>query len=90
MEFKGTKNEWCLCKNWDDNFIEVGTKEAHNIALVNKEYEEAEANAQLISAAPELLNACQLALGGIDPKSDIGKQIKKAINKALGKEADDE
>lgn len=90
MEFKGTKNEWCLCNNWDDNFIEVGTKEAHNIALVNKEYEEAEANAQLISSAPELLNACQLALGGIDPKSDIGKQIKKAINKALGKEADDE
>lgn len=46
--------------------------------------EEAKYNAYLIAAAPELLYACQLALGGIDPKSDIGKLIKQVIDKALG------
>ena len=96
MEFKGTKNEWCFCKNWDDNFIEIGTKEVHNIALVNKEYEEAEANAQLISAAPELLVALQSLANGVRERgyaghlSDYLKQADTIIAKALGKEADDE
>lgn len=48
--------------------------------------EEAKYNAYLISAAPELLEACKLALGGIDNKSDVGVFIIKAINKALGKD----
>lgn len=96
MEFKGTKNEWCLCKNWDDNFIEIGTKEAHNIALVNKEYEESEANAQLITAAPELLQALQSLANSVRERgyaghlSDYLKQSDTIIAKALGKEADDE
>lgn len=46
--------------------------------------EEAKYNAYLISAAPELLNACQLALGGIHSESDVGRLIKQAIDKALG------
>ena len=104
MEFKGTKGKWISRYNgnyWEVNreedfedgkrlAISVMVFETKDGNLVFSRSGEAIANAKLISAAPELLNACQLALGGIDPKSDIGKQIKKAINKALGKEADDE
>ena len=94
MEFKGTKNEWYIGEH-RQNGIQIGCSQSHYVACayrggVDRNDDETIANAQLISSAPELLNACQLALGGIDPKSDIGKQIKKAINKALGKEADDE
>lgn len=104
MEFKGTKGKWI--SRYNGNYWEVNREEDFQdgkwLAVSVMVFEikdgncvfdkssEDEANAQLISSAPELLNACQLALGGIDPKSDIGKQIKKAINKALGKEVDDE
>ena len=104
MEFKGTKGKWI--SRYNNSYWEVNREEdfedgkrlavsvmVFNIEDGNCEFDvshEDKANAQLISSAPELLNACQLALGGIDPKSDIGKQIKKAINKALGKEVDDE
>jgi hypothetical protein len=104
MEFKGTKGEWI--SRYNGNYWEVNREEDFTdgqrlaisifvLDIIGDKCEtnrsgESEANAQIISSAPELLNACQLALGGIDPKSDIGKQIKKAINKALGKEADDE
>lgn len=104
MEFKGTKGKWISRYNgnyWEVNreedfedgkrlAISVMVFETKDGNLVFSRSGEVIANAKLIAAAPELLNACQLALGGIDPKSDIGKQIKKAINKALGKEADDE
>lgn len=103
-DFKGTKGKWISRYNgnyWEVNreedfedgkrlAISVMVFETKDGNLVFSRSGEAIANAKLIAAAPELLNACQLALGGIDPKSDIGKQIKKAINKALGKEADDE
>lgn len=94
MEFKGTKNEWYIGEHRQIG-IQIGCSQSHYVACAyrggaDRNDDETIANAQLISSAPELLNACQLALGGIDPKSDIGKQIKKAINKALGNEADDE
>lgn len=103
-DFKGTKGKWISRYNgnyWEVNreedfedgkrlAISVMVFETKDGNLVFSRSGEAIANAKLIAAAPELLNACQLALGGIDPKSDIGKQIKKAINKALVKEADDE
>lgn len=104
MEFKGTKGKWISRHNgsyWEVNReedFEDGKRLAVSVMVFNIEdgncvfdrSHEDKANAQLIAAAPELLNACKLALGGIDPKSDIGKQIKKAINKALGKEAGNE
>lgn len=103
-DFKGTKGKWISRYNgnyWEVNreedfedgkrlAISVMVFETKDGNLVFSRSGEAIANAKLIAAAPELLNACQLALGGIDPKSDIGKQIKKAINKALGKEGDNE
>lgn len=93
MEFKGTKTRKGELKWIRSNMgFQVLTADSYYSvceAVGKRGQEEQIANAQLISAAPELLNACQLALGGIDPKSEIGKQIKEAINKALGKEADD-
>jgi len=57
-----------------------------------EEIEEAEANAQLIAAAPELLEACKSALNNINGIQDYRKtahtikKIQRAINLAEGKE----
>jgi len=56
MESKHTKGEWNYCLNWDDKSIEIGTFELENIALVSRAYDEAEANAKLIAAAPEMFD----------------------------------
>lgn len=49
--------------------------------------DETEANARLIAAAPDLLEAANAAfdfLGGVDGASEIREQLLVAINKALG------
>jgi hypothetical protein len=51
--------------------------------------EEAEANAQLIAAAPELLDACQKALSllkALEVRGDSVRFLEQAIAKATGKE----
>jgi hypothetical protein len=57
---------------------------------------EAQANAQLIAAAPELLDACMVALGILDTgtyaaawvRHDAAKQLRAAIAKAKGEDAE--
>lgn len=84
-EFKGTKGKWKPCTNWDDEFIEIGTSENQNIALVNKAYiNEFEANAKLISCAPEILYFIESLLKESDDivNQEIKKEAIELIKKA--------
>mgnify|MGYP001278374016 CR=1 FL=1 len=85
-KFKGTNGVWLICEYWDERFIEIGTKENQNIALVNKAYDEVLHNARLISTAPELLSALQDLVSLVD-NGDLNKYsteyAKRIINKAL-------
>ena len=91
-DFKGTPGPW----HWDEEGL--GNK---NHIVFGKEYPAemtSKANKALITAAPELLEAClrlrnQLYAAGYDskenslnPTEDILFQTEKAIAKALGKE----
>lgn len=101
-EFKGTKGEWL----WEENSasdphgstcIEVSTNGPQIAYLQSfsgweEDYgrEVTIANANLISAAPELLDACQWLLmalrDGTSMDVEIGKEkAESAIEKALGK-----
>ena len=105
MEFKGTKGEWEVSKDGIDRnscnalvlTIDVPNKSIINFIDVYGDHRDDEiklkANAHLISAAPELLEALS---GIVDLYSEINPALltgdvadritasKKAINKALG------
>jgi len=105
LEFKGTKGEWYqmgTVGNIEDGFdssIEIRTE--NQLAICKMEFggfmqslsEEVEANAQLIAAAPDLLEALQRTVRDIDDiettrdlkgtEISIRERAKKAIEKAL-------
>lgn len=97
MEFKGTKGPWISKENpivKNEYVVKSGNKEM--IASVKfQDFEtddEVKANANLISSAPELLEALELAektlrlcQNHVDISGFVFKDIRKAINKALGK-----
>ena len=58
MEFKGTKGKWDLLnnENWCEIYIKSPLK---SICAINKSVEEYEANALLLSKAPEMLEFLQ-------------------------------
>ena len=89
METKHTKGEWFVSN--DDQIVSMPSqcKIANRVSGCN--YEEAKANAKLISSAPELLKACLEAKSmyeaqGINVESRIGgeqyKNLLNAIEKA--------
>lgn len=94
MEFKGTKKPWVK----DGNLIFAEDHFQTHICQVSGSFnnEIREANAKLIAAAPELLQALQSFANGVRERgyaghlSDYLKQADTIIAKALGKEADDE
>ena len=91
-EFKGTKGEWnlsedindnervCIVSESNDNFIDVWSL---NLATED----EMRANAKLIAAAPELLKALQSAYKCSGERNKLTKpvldEMLNAINKAL-------
>jgi hypothetical protein len=85
MKFKGTKGNWKISKSGNETFnICITAEDGGSVCFITNWYE-AGNNAKLIAAAPELLEACINALkhhqGG---HSDIGYELRSAINKALG------
>ncbi|OJX63071.1 hypothetical protein [Dysgonomonas sp. 37-18] len=100
MEFKGTKTRKGELKWIRSNMgFQVLTADSYYSvceAVGKRGQEEQIANAQLIAAAPELLQALQSFANGIRERgyaghlSDYLKYADTIIAKALGKEADDE
>ena len=109
-DFKGTKGKWI--SRYNNSYWEVNREEdfedgkrlavsvmVFNIEDGNCEFDvshEDKANAQLIAAAPDLLQALQSFANGVRERgfaghlSDYLKQADTIIAKALGKEAKDE
>lgn len=84
-EFKGTKGPWRF------NGSEIESKSCDYIADVygtNADTDEEKANAQLIAAAPELLDALEKLILFTKPSKSNALALSNAysaINKALGK-----
>lgn len=108
MEFKGTKGEWFVKINSEYPEVNLFGQPVGSICILpysDADYEKAvnsreenEANAKLIAAAPELLEALKLSITIIERISDEyselankhssftqgeHKQLQKAIEKAL-------
>ena len=88
-EFKGTKGTWRIVKVDSikgEIFITCDTIPIVSIAINDYVYEnEAEANAKLISAAPDLLEAlkvCYTSLCTYGKHPTIENQVENAIKKA--------
>lgn len=84
-EFKGTPGPWVNVGGW------VDAENTRRITIckmgqITKETTEQiqDANADLIAAAPELLEALQEVVRISDRKHDAWDKAKSAINKALG------
>jgi len=94
-EFKGTKGIWEVLfiefKNYDILCVAREDTVISQQTFGGKATEEMRANAQLIAAAPDLLEALMIINGDIErgPNPYTSQEIKgvveKAINKALGK-----
>lgn len=89
-EFKGTRGDWCVVRGTDSVWIESPIWTVADIARKDTEQEQI-ANAKLIAAAPELLDACReaydlavkLQMPTERELKELSVTLKKAINKAL-------
>lgn len=58
-KFKGTEGEWILSYDNDHYSIDTERNNICAVVIMDEEFQEQMANAKLISAAPDLLNAIQ-------------------------------
>lgn len=96
-EFKGTKGNWIAEKDFSKEYeqhvfkINDVNETIEGLAEVYsgtdddtcREFKECEANANLIAAAPELLEALQLYVSSGAGPNEAMQKAKEAINKAL-------
>lgn len=68
MEFKGTKEKWGILEYTSD--LEVGTEIGDLVCSIPIKNEEYQANAKLISKAPELLERLKELYGAVSIYSD--------------------
>jgi hypothetical protein len=84
MEFKGTKGKWNLLSNV--SWCEIQTESPiKSICAINKNIEEYEANALLISKAPEMLEMLKELYGAIsiyNENNDLPKYITNEMAKS--------
>lgn len=95
-EFKGTPGPW-IASNYDRSIGPVCREADQSFGMIfpiawvefdgNQEYQQA--NANLIAAAPELLDALQFTIHEVGhwlstQKPELKEKIESAINKALG------
>lgn len=91
MEFKGTKAPWVVATNiCFDGTIEIEQENGlARIANTPMNDDACRADAQLISAAPELLEVAKFLVENFDPQKawmiEEFEKAKTAINKALNK-----
>lgn len=96
-EFKGTKGKWIVTGELDHLEVVVSheEKDFHQWKRVSSvkcfdhhvpRYEESKANARLISAAPDLLEALQVLMERTPIMEDLAsyETARQAIKKALG------
>lgn len=93
-EFKGTKKPWRTSKDFREVTtskigILEGSKKICTMASYCKTDDEVEANAKLIAAAPDLLNACLKVIKGgygcgpsVEYMDSLKKECELAIKKA--------
>jgi len=88
MSEKHTPGPWCISSDDEGAYVvdELGitlvATAPHNEGASGRA--EADANARLISAAPELLAACEAALRELPHEKDVRSQLILAIAKAKG------
>lgn len=82
-QFKGTQGEWTATRSLNNERWQI---EGDNLVLVQHTFDgdHAEANAHLISAAPELLEFAMEMVERYPNSPWIYEQANKAISKALG------
>lgn len=84
METKFTEGKWSIIRHGFQNIVAVSSAYIAIVLANHVGKKEAEANAKLISAAPDLLNACRLVMSS--PRGEtLSFQTLKALHEAIEK-----